>query len=171
MLPVGLALLLAIHFAVVLWLDLPLWLLAAASILVPLAIGAAYNGRRVRFQIMDCGIGVLFASVVVAAMNAVLGWMDGVPAMPSDVAAWQETLLYASSIWAFFVLGMLLRTVHATLAPHGATSLARVRGLLHGERDRRMDPALVADLSLKVVGGIATTTVGILGAILGRIFA
>ena len=136
-LPLGLLVLLAAYWMVVLWLDLPLAVLRFVSIAIPFCVGLIYFGVRPRLTWLDVSVAVFFALAGVAAMNALLGWSDNIPMLPQGVAAWRETFFYALSIGASMFAGMLLRVSQAALSARGLASLPELRkGLVAGEGQR-----------------------------------
>jgi hypothetical protein len=167
-LAIGFVALLAVYWAVVLWLDLPLSVLRLVSIVLPFVVGAHYLGRRPRLTWFDTGIAVLFAICAVAAMNALLGWIDQIPIVPQGTAAWRESFFYALSIGASMFSGMLLRVSQAALAARGLTSLPRLRdGVLAANGKMPMDMLKAIELSILMVSTAISAIAGLLAGFLG----
>jgi hypothetical protein len=166
--PLGLAALLAAHWTVVIWLDLPLAALRLTSIVVPFAVGLAYFGIRPRLKWFDVLTSLLFAAVAVSAMNAVLGWIDTMPMYPQGAAAWQETLFYMLSISASMLSGMLLRVTQAALAVRGLTSLPRLReGLLGTNGKAPVETLKAIELTILLISTAFSAITGLLAGFLG----
>ena len=161
--------LLCVYATVVFWLDLPLFVLRTASIVVPLITGAVYLGIRPRLAKGDIAVAVGFAIFSVATMNAWLGWIDNIPVLPQGVAAWRETMFYALSIGASLFAGMLLRVSQAALRAKGLASLPGLRqGLssVHGklplETLKTIETTiLMASTALSVAAGLIAGLLGL----------
>ena len=167
-LPAGFAALLLVYAAVVLWLDLPLSVLRFASIAIPLATGFLYLGARFRLHWADVLAAVLFAAVSVGAMNAILGFIDSIPVLPQDTAAWRETMYYMLSIAASMVSGMLLRVSVMALGVRGLTSLPRLRqGLLTVNKSMPLDTLKAIELSVLLIGTLMSAVAGLFAGIMG----
>lgn len=167
-LALGFAGLLLAYAVVVIWLDLPLLWLRLASIVLPFATGAAYFGRRPRLTSLDVGVALAFAAVAVAAMNALLGWIDSIPAWPQGTAAWRETFFYALSIGASMICGMLLRVTQVALSARGLTSLPRLRdSVLAANGKVPMDTLKAIELTILLVSTIITAITGLVAGLLG----
>lgn len=167
-LPFGLVLLLLAYCAVVLWLDLPLWVLRLASIAIPFVTGAIYFGIRPRLIAFDLGVAIAFAIFSVATMNALLGWHDNIPLLPQGPAAWRETAFYALSIAASMFSGMLLRVTQAALAARGLVSLPELRkGLLAVHGKVPMETLKTIETTILMVSTVISAIAGLVAGILG----
>lgn len=167
-LALGFAVLLASHATVVIWLDLPLAVLRLASIVVPFGVGMIYLGSRPRLTWFDTGAAALFAIVAVGAMNALLGWVDTIPAVPQGASAWRETFFYMLSIGASFVCGMLLRITLVALSARGLTSLPRLRDSVMATNGKvPMDTLKAIELTILLVSTIISAITGLLAGLLG----
>lgn len=167
-LPFGLTLLLLAYCAVVLWLDLPLWVLRLTSILIPFLTGIIYFGLRPRLIGLDIVVVIGFAIFSVATMNALLGWHDNIPLLPQGPAAWRETSFYALSIGASMFSGMLLRVTQAALTARGLVSLPELRkGLqaVHGKVP--METLKTIETAILMVGTLVSAIFGLVAGILG----
>lgn len=166
----GFVALLIVYWAVVIWLDLALAYLRLASILIPLSAGAGYIGVRPRLAWSDVAATVLFAVAAVAAMNAWLGWIDGVPIAPQGAAAWRETLFYALSICASMFSGLLLGVLRAALHVRGLASFPRLQErLVGGERKAPLDTLKAVELTILTVSAIISAVTGLAAGFLGLI--
>lgn len=164
----GFAMLLLAHATVVIWLDLPLALLRLASIAIPFGVGVIYLGSRPRLAWLDTGVAVLFAIIVVGAMNALLGWVDTIPMVPQGASAWRETFFYMLSIAASFVCGMLLRITLVALSARGLTSLPRLRDSVMATNGKvPMDTLKAIELTILLVSTIISAITGLLAGLLG----
>lgn len=167
-LPFGLVLLLLAYCAVVLWLDLPLWVLRLASIAIPFVTGVIYFGIRPRLIAFDIGIAIVFAIFCVATMNALLGWHDNIPLLPQGASAWRETAFYALSIAASMFSGMLLRVTQAALAARGLVSLPELRkGLLAVHGKVPMETLKTIETTILMVSTVISAVAGLVAGILG----
>lgn len=167
-LPIGFAALFAVYCMVVLWLDLPLYVLRFASIAIPFGAGVIYLGLRPRLTWFDAGIAVAFAIFSVASMNALLGWSDNIPLLPQGSAAWRETLFYALSIGASMFSGMLLRVTQAALTARGLVSLPQLRkGLLAVNGKVPADMLKAIEMTILLASTIFTAIAGLIAGILG----
>ncbi len=167
-LALGMGALLAGYWAIVIWLDLPLALLRLLSIAVPFAAGYGHAGRKGRLGWPDAAIAVLFAVAAVAAMNAILGWVDGIPLMPQGTAAWRETLFYALSIGASLYAGMLLRTSLLALEARGMTSLPHLRERLLAVNGKvPMDTLKAIELTVLMVGTALSAATALVAGLIG----
>jgi hypothetical protein len=167
-LALGLAMLLAAHATVVIWLDLPLALLRLASIAIPFGVGVIYLSFRPRLTWFDTGVAALFAIVAVGAMNALLGWVDSSPMVPLGASAWRETFFYVLSIGASFVCGMLLRVTQVALSARGLTSLPRLRDTVMATNGKvPMDTLKAIELTILLVSTIISAITGLLAGLLG----
>lgn len=164
----GFAMLLAAHATVVIWLDLPLAVLRLASVAIPFGVGMIYLGSRPRLTWLDTGIAGVFAIVAVAAMNALLGWVDGIQMIPQGASAWRETFFYMLSIGASFVCGMLLRITLVALSARGLTSLPRLRDSVMATNGKiPMDTLKAIELTILLVSTIISAITGLLAGLLG----
>lgn len=164
----GFAALLLAYAAVVLWLDLPLWMLRASSIVIPFATGFAYLGARYRLHRIDWLAAVVFSGVSVFAMSALLGFVDAIPILPQDTAAWRETFYYMFSIAASMLSGMLLRMSIMALGSRGLTSLPQLRqGLLNVNKSIPLDTLKAIELVVLLFGTAVSAIVGLLAGIMG----
>lgn len=167
-LPVGFLALMAAYWMVVIWLDLPLAYLRLASILIPFVTGVVYFGVRPRLAWADAAVAIVFAVSAVAAMNALLGWIDEAPMAPQDVAAWRETFFYTLSISASMFSGMLLRVTQTALKARGLTSIPRLRdGLLGANGKLPMDTLKAIELTILLVSTVVSAITGLLAGLLG----
>jgi hypothetical protein len=167
-LPFGLVLLLLTYCAIVLWLDLPLWMLRLASIAIPFVTGVIYFGIRPRLIAFDLGIAIAFAIFSVGTMNALLGWHDNIPLLPQGPAAWRETAFYALSIAASMFSGMLLRVTQAALAARGLVSLPELRkGLLAVHGKVPMETLKTIETTILMVSTVISAIAGLVAGILG----
>jgi len=167
-LPFGLTLLLLAYCAIVLWFDLPLWVLRLASIAIPFVTGMLYFGLRPRLIAFDIAIAIVFAIFSVATMNALLSWHDNIPLLPQGPAAWRETSFYALSIGASMFSGMLLRVTQAALAARGLVSLPELRkGLLAVHGKVPMETLKTIETTILLVGTIISAITGLIAGILG----
>ena len=167
-LPFGLVLLLLAYCAIVLWLDLPLWMLRLASIALPFVTGLIYFGIRPRLIAFDLGVAIVFAIFSVATMNALLGWHDNIPLLPQGPAAWRETAFYALSIAASMFSGMLLRVTQAALAARGLVSLPELRkGLLAVHGKVPMETLKTIETAILMISTAVSAIAGLVAGILG----
>lgn len=165
---IGLLALLAAHWTVVVWLDLPLSALRAASIVVPFLVGWTYLGRRPRMRWLDIAVAALFAACAVLAMNAVLGWIDSMPLTPQGTAAWRESGFYMLSIAASMASGMLLRLAQSALSTRGLMSLPRLReGILSVNGKVPMDALKAIELTILLVSSMVSAIAGLFAGFLG----
>lgn len=167
-LPIGFAVLLGTYWTVVLGLDLSLSVLRLASMIIPFATGLAYFGVRPRLSWLDASVAVLFAIISVAAMNALLGWIDNIPLLPQGVAAWRETLFYALSIGASMFAGMLLRVTQAALSAKGLASVPALRtALLSMNGKMPMDTLKAIEMTILLASTALTIMTGLIAGLLG----
>ncbi len=167
-LPLGFAVVLGAYWMVVLWLDLPLWVLRFVTIAFPFVIGIVYFGVRPRLTWFDAGVSIVFALSAVLAMNALLGWIDNIPILPQGTAAWRETFFYALSIGASMFSGMLLRLSQAALSARGLMSFPRLRELLRSlNGNMPMDTLKAIELTILMVSTILTAITGLVAGLLG----
>lgn len=167
-LPFGLTLLLLAYCAVVLWLDLPLWVLRLASIAIPFLTGLIYFGIRPRLIALDIVIAIGFAIFSVVTMNALLSWHDNIPLLPQGSAAWRETSFYVLSIGASMFSGMLLRVTQAALTARGLVSLPELRkGLLAVHGKVPMETLKTIETAILMAGTIISAIFGLIAGILG----
>lgn len=168
MLPLGLLVLLTAYWTVVLWLDLSLSVLRLMSIAIPFGVGAIYFGIRPRLTWFDATVAVGFALASVAAMNALLGWIDNISILPQETAAWRESFFYALSIGASMFTGMLMRVLQAALTARGLTSLPRLReGLLAVNGNMPMDTIKAIELTILLVSTVVSAVTGLAAGLLG----
>lgn len=164
----GFLVLLGAYGTVVFWLDLPLWVLRTASIIVPFVTGVVYLGVRPRLTKIDIAVCVGFAIISVAAMNAWLGWSDNIPVLPQGVAAWRETMFYALSIGASLFAGLLLRVSQAALSAKGLASLPGLRqGLssVHGKLP--LETLKTIETTILMASTVLSVAAGLIAGILG----
>lgn len=165
---IGFVTLIAVYWMVVLWLDLPLTVLRFVSMALPFAVGIAYLGNRRRLTWLDAGVAVLFALAAVAAMNALLGWIDSTPMLPQDPAGWRETFFYALSIGASMFAGMLLRVAKVALTARGLTSMPGLRdGVLAVNKNVPMDTLKAIELTVLMLGAALSAVTGIAAGLFG----
>ena len=164
----GFLVLLGAYGTVVFWLDLPLWVLRTASIIVPFVTGVVYLGVRPRLTKIDIAVCVGFAIFSVAAMNAWLGWSDNIPVLPQGVAAWRETMFYALSIGASLFAGLLLRVSQAALSAKGLASLPGLRqGLssVHGKLP--LETLKTIETTILMASTVLSVAAGLIAGLLG----
>ncbi len=167
-LPIGFAVLMAAYWMVVLGLDLSLSVLRLASMIIPFGTGLLYFGVRPRLSGLDASIAVLFAIFSVAAMNALLGWIDNIPLLPQGVSAWRETLFYALSIGASMFAGMLLRVTQAALSAKGLASVPALRkGLLAVNGKMPMDTLKALETTILMASTVLSIIAGVIAGLLG----
>lgn len=167
-LPVGFLILLLCYLLVVIWLDLSLSLLRAASIVVPFVTGFLYLGARYRIHRLDVALSALFSVLCVFSMSAILGWVDSIPILPQGAAAWRETLYYMLSIGASMFSGMLLRMLTMALAVRGLTSLPQLRqGLLSVNKSMPLDTLKAIELTILLLGTLLSAITGLFAGIMG----
>lgn len=167
-LPLGFLVLLAAYGTVVMWLDLPLWVLRTASIVAPFVTGVLYLGVRPRLAKIDIAVALAFAIFSVAAMNAWLGWSDNIPVLPQGVAAWRETMFYALSIGASLFAGLLLRVSQAALSAKGLASLPGLRqGLssVHGKLP--LETLKTIETTILMASTVLSVAAGLIAGLLG----
>ncbi len=110
-----LVLLLAAHFTIVVWFDLPTLWLRVASLFIPLPFGYfALRGSNRRFGPVLAG-GAAMALLAVLLMSAVVAMIDHTPVFPANWHEWQEFLQYATSITMSFATGMIIGRQRGTL--------------------------------------------------------
>lgn len=166
-LPIGFAVLLGAHSMVV-GLDLSLSVLRLASMIIPFGTGLVYFGVRPRLFGLDVSVAVLFALFSVAAMNALLGWIDNNPLLPQGVSAWRETLFYALSIGASMFAGMLLRVTQAALSAKGLASVPALRkGLLAVNGKMPMDTLKAIEMTILLASTALSIMTGLIAGLLG----
>lgn len=166
-LPIGFAVLLAAH-AMVVGLDLSLSVLRTAAMVIPFGAGLVYFGVRPRLSGLDASIAVLFALFSVAAMNALLGWIDNNPLLPQGVAAWRETMFYALSIGASMFAGMLLRVTQAALSAKGLASVPALRkGLLAVNGKMPMETLKALETTILMASTVLSIIAGVIAGLLG----
>lgn len=167
-LPIGFLVLMAAYWTVVLGLDLSLSVLRLASMLIPFGTGLFYFGVRPRMSGLDAAVAVLFAIFSVAAMNALLGWIDNIPLLPQGVAAWRETSFYALSIGASMFAGMLLRVTQAALSAKGLASVPALRkGLLAVNGKMPMDTLKAVETTILLASTALSILTGMIAGLLG----
>ncbi|KRE16871.1 hypothetical protein ASE63_14210 [Bosea sp. Root381] len=167
-LPVGFLVLMGAYWTVVIGLDLPLFALRLASMVIPFLTGIAYLGVRPRLAWSDFGVALIFAVSAVAAMNALLGWIDNMPVLPQGVAAWRETSFYALSIGASMFAGMLLRVSQAALAAKGLNSLPVLRdGLLGLNSNMPMNTLKAIEMTILLASTALSIMTGLIAGLLG----
>lgn len=167
-LPAGFAALLLAYATVVLWLDLPLSVLRASSIIIPFAAGFAYLGTRYKLHRVDALAAVLFSGLAVFSMSALLGFVDSIPILPQDTAAWRETMYYMFSIAASMLSGMLLRMSIMALGSRGLTSLPHLRqGLLSVNKSIPLDTLKAIELIVLLAGTVMSAIAGLFAGIMG----
>ncbi len=167
-LPVGFLLLLGAYAMVVLWLDLSLSVLRMASIAIPFGTGLIYFGIRPRLTWFDASVAIGFAIFSVAAMNALLGWLDNIPLLPQGPTAWRETFFYALSIGASMLSGMLLRVTQAALTARGLVSLPELRkGLLAINGKLPVETIKTIETTVLMVSTVFSAIAGFIAVLLG----
>jgi len=167
-LPIGLLLLLGAYAMVVLWLDLSLSVLRFASIAIPFGTGLIYFGIRPRLTWFDAGVATAFAIFSVAAMNALLGWIDNIPLLPQGPTAWRETFFYALSIGASMLSGMLLRVTQAALTARGLVTLPELRkGLLAVNGKLPVETIKTIETTILMVSTVISAIAGFIAVLLG----
>ncbi|OJY40075.1 MAG: hypothetical protein BGP06_18340 [Rhizobiales bacterium 65-9] len=165
---IGFVALIAGYWLIVIWLDLPLSVLRFLSIALPFVVGALYFGPRARLTWFDVCVAVVFACASVAAMNALLGWIDSIPMTPQGTAAWRETFFYALSIGASMFSGMILRVLQKALSAHGLTSIPRLRqSILAMNGKVPMDMLKAIELTILGVSAVLSALTGIVFGFLG----
>ncbi len=102
------AVLIGVHYLLIVRLDAKLLWLRAASILLPMAFGWVLESRMHPrwFAVLALGIVVGLASVL--GMSTVVYFTDGDPILPRSVVDWREMLEYATSIALAYLLGSLV---------------------------------------------------------------
>jgi len=167
-LPIGFLALMGAYWTVVIGLDLPLFALRLASIVIPFLTGIAYLGVRPRLARADFAVALIFSVSAVAAMNALLGWIDNIPLLPQGVAAWRETSFYALSIGASMFAGMLLRVSQAALAAKGLNSLPVLReGLLGLNGNMPMNTLKAIEMTILLASTALSIMTGLIAGLLG----
>lgn len=167
-LPAGFAALLLAYATVVLWLDLSLSVLRASSIIIPFMTGFAYLGARHKLYRVDALVAVLFSVACVLSMSAMLGFVDSIPILPQDTAAWRETMYYMISIAASMLSGMLLRMSIMALGSRGLTSLPQLRqGLLSVNKSIPLDTLKTIELIVLLFGTVVSAIAGLFAGIMG----
>ena len=165
---VGFLLLLGAYAMVVLWLDLSLSVLRLASILLPFGTGLIYFGIRPRLTWFDTSVAIGFAIFSVAAMNALLGWIDNIPILPQGPTAWRETFFYALSIGASMLSGMLLRVTQAALTARGLVTLPELRkGLLAVNGKLPVETIKTIETTILMVSTVISAIAGFIAVLLG----
>jgi hypothetical protein len=167
-LALGFGCLLVAHGAVVFWLDLSLAVLRLASLIIPFGVGLLYISLRPRITWLDIAVAVVFATTVIAAMNAVVGWVDSVPVLPQGTAAWRETLFYGLSISASMFSGMLARVFRNALAARGLASVPKLReSLLAANGSIPMDTLKAIELTILLAGTAMSAVTGLVAGLIG----
>jgi hypothetical protein len=167
-LPIGFLALMGAYWTVIIGLDLPLFALRLAAMVIPFLTGVAYLGVRPRLTRLDIAIVPIFAISSVAAMNALLGWIDNNPLLPQGVAAWRETSFYALSIGASMFAGMLLRVSQAALAAKGLNSLPMLREGLKGlNGNMPMNTLKAIEMTILLATTALSILTGLIAGILG----
>lgn len=167
-LPAGFAALLLAYATVVLWLDLSLSVLRVSSIVIPFATGFAYLGTRYKLHRVDALAAILFSGLAVLSMSALLGFVDSIPILPQDTAAWRETMYYVFSIAASMLSGMLLRMSIMALGSRGLTSLPHLRqGLLSINKSIPLDTLKAIELIVLLFGTAMSAIAGLFAGIMG----
>ncbi len=111
---------------------------------------------------------VVFATTVIAAMNAVVGWVDSVPILPQGTAAWRETLFYGLSISASMFSGMLARVFRNALAARGLVSVPKLReSLLAANGSIPMDTLKAIELTILLAGTAMSAVTGLVAGLIG----
>lgn len=148
------AALVAAHFLIIIHFDLSLVWLRLVSIVIPVAFGFLYRQRDAESLFADLAVGVLLAAAAILVMSAIVGKIDRVPVLPTDVHGWREFAEYGTSIALGFFTGVLIRqTMIAMSDPAVKTSkltylasryiAARISGVAPGDpNDPRMDKHL-----------------------------
>ena len=155
-------LLMLAHFILIVEYNLPLTLLRAVSILVPLAFGFLYEETPGRTLLVEFTLGVLIAMAAVFGMAAVVGRLDHVPIFPTDRYEWREFVEYGASIAFGFFTGVIIRhTVIAMRTPVEIKSRLVVRAWRAvAQRDGK-----IAGVDLKKFGPIVRTAAAIASGI------
>ncbi|MGA0598672.1 hypothetical protein [Enterovirga sp. CN4-39] len=167
-LPLGFAALLATHAAVVFWLDLSLAVLRLASLIIPFGVGLLYIKMQPRITWPDIAMAVVFAITAIAAMNAIVGWVDSVPMLPQGSAAWRETLFYGLSISASMFSGMLARVFRNALTARGLVSVPKLReSLLAANSSIPMDTLKAIELTILLAGSAMSAVTGLMAGLIG----
>lgn len=165
---VGFLLLLLAYAMVVFWLDLPLFVLRLASIVVPFGTALVYFGIRPRLTWFDASVAMGFAIFSVATMNALLGWIDNIPLLPQGPTAWRETFFYALSIGASMLSGMLLRVTQAALTARGLVTLPELRkGLLAVNGKLPVETIKTIETTILMVSTVISAIAGFIAVLLG----
>jgi hypothetical protein len=164
-------LLLAVHFLVVVILNVSPLYLRIASVIIPLPFGMAlYILHKIGFR-GAFAIGALTAILSVAGMLCVVGYLDGVPVLPESRREWRETFEYVISIALAYGAGNILALLAFHLLPNtmatagqpnaAAFHVARLLGRHVGEDALRRRARRIQDM-MKMAGPIAglLTTVG-----------
>ena len=165
-------LLLAAHFLVTIWLDISAVYLRVASVLIPITFEMMlYAVKKIGFR-GAVGVGIATALIAVAAMLAVVGYVDNVPILPDAPREWREAAEYALSIALAYGTGnlmavLILRSLPNAMAASGRPSaatfrLARILGHHVGPEVMRQRARRIQEL-IKTLGplvGVLTTAGG-----------
>lgn len=147
-------LLIAIHQAVVIQLDLPSLVLRVASIGVPCAVVLMLPGVAAASLGVLAGTGVMLGVTAVIGMSAAVAAVDGVPVFPPDARGQRELAEYAASMaLAHFTGGAILRA-RRNLAASQSSHLNMTEKAANAQR--------LAEAALPVTTLLASIYAGIL---------
>jgi hypothetical protein len=102
------ALIIAVHFLLVIMLDTKLIYLRVATALLPAVFGYALQVRHHPRQIVMYSFAIVVAVTTVLAMSTMVHIVGGDPILPQGRFDWIETAEYTASIALAFVLGSLI---------------------------------------------------------------
>jgi hypothetical protein len=158
------------HFVIIVEYSLPLIVLRAVSIILPLGFGFLCQDTPNRTLLVEFIWGLVIAMAAILAMSAVVGRLDHVPVLPRSAYEWREFIEYGASVTFSFFTGVIIRhTViamrdpdesHSRLIASATRAFARrVGGKLGRTLDRK-----VAGVDLRKVGPIVRTAAAIASA-------
>lgn len=174
---VAIALLVGMHYAIIIKLDLPLLALRIVSILIPFVAGFMFRrtvGHALWFDFVT-GLGVAFIAML--AMLFVVSRVDSVPILPIDVIGWREFVDYMVSITLGFFAGALMRQcVMLAREPDaegrgllGALTHALLRDVM-GTQDRKSLESQLKSVEAIITSGFAVmVAIGSIIAGIGRL--
>jgi len=133
--------LLGTQYACVIWLDLPVLLLRALLILIPLAWGFFYPWFRLARLGVIAAIALAAGIASVVGMLAIVAHIDGVPVLPADRRERVEAIQVIASIALGLGCGVLLARAVATVRAQSARMRAGYASAVSMVRDSTKEPA------------------------------
>ena len=171
----AMALLLVAHYLVTFHFNVSPIFLRLASFVIPIPFGlAAYAISKIGIRSAFV-MGALLGLASVGGMLAVVGVIDNVPIIPTNLLEWRETIEYSLSIALAFVAGNILALLVFVILPSKLAStdkpsqfaykIARTFGQHVGDEGLRRRARRIQDL-LRAIGPLA----GLAGTAAGSIY-